>query len=91
MNWIAVCKDGTATTDRTSERCSVVYDSGVAGWTWDSKFGGVGQRDFNTSSVAGSQCNLTFASNNAFATAGQIVRSRDSCTISISAALQAEG
>jgi hypothetical protein len=66
-----------------NERCSVVYDEGEEGRT--DAWAGI------EASVDGSHRSVTPEESNAWATAGQMVLRSDWWTMSVSAALHAEG
>ena len=91
MNSMAACNDGRVMTDSVSVRCSVVYDESVEGWTCVVTFFGGGYMVWTASSVSASHSSLTLADKSALATTGQMVWSSDRWTMSVSAALHAEG
>jgi hypothetical protein len=70
--------EGKETTEIVSERCSVVYDSGVDGWTCVFTFSASISEEDNADSVAASHNSFTFSMMRAFATTGQIVERSDS-------------
>ncbi len=91
MNSIAACNEGRVITESVSVRCSVVYEDSVDGWTCVAMLSGGGYMVRTASSVSGSHSNSTFADKSALATTGQMVLRSDRWTISVSAALHAEG
>lgn len=91
MNSIAACNDGTVMTEIVRARCSVEYDDWEEGWTCVVTFFGGGYMVWTASSVSGSHRSSTLADKSALATIGQMVCSSDRWTMSVSAALHAEG